>query len=116
MLGGLYIRFFHRQGKAATIEHLLPVFLALLKDDYPDVRLNIISKLEQVSLCPLAASSNTTYRCGLREGLRLRFSHRWDLKSSVSNATMSVGLHNSRHVMAEPDAALCAPGECGHRH
>lgn len=35
-------------GKAATIEHLLPVFLALLKDDYPDVRLNIISKLEQV--------------------------------------------------------------------
>ena len=36
-------------GKAATIEHLLPVFLALLKDDFPDVRLNIISKLEQVS-------------------------------------------------------------------
>ena len=35
-------------GKAATIEHLLPVFLALLKDDFPDVRLNIISKLEQV--------------------------------------------------------------------
>ena len=34
-------------GKAATIEHLLPVFLALLKDDFPDVRLNIISKLEQ---------------------------------------------------------------------
>ncbi len=36
-------------GKAATIEHLLPVFLALLKDDYPDVRLNIIDKLEQVA-------------------------------------------------------------------
>ena len=35
-------------GKAATIEHLLPVFLALLKDDWPEVRLNIISKLEQV--------------------------------------------------------------------
>lgn len=35
-------------GKAATIEHLLPVFLALLKDDFPDVRLNIISKLDQV--------------------------------------------------------------------
>lgn len=35
-------------GKAATIEHLLPVFLSLLKDDVPDVRLNIISKLDQV--------------------------------------------------------------------
>ena len=38
-------------GKAATIEHLLPVFLSLLKDDVPDVRLNIISKLDQV-FCP----------------------------------------------------------------
>lgn len=35
-------------GKAATIEHLLPAFLSLLKDDFPDVRLNIISKLDQV--------------------------------------------------------------------
>ena len=35
-------------GKSATIEHLLPVFLSLLKDDVPDVRLNIISKLDQV--------------------------------------------------------------------
>ena len=35
-------------GKAATIEHLLPVFLSLLKDEVPDVRLNIISKLDQV--------------------------------------------------------------------
>ena len=38
-------------GKAATIEHLLPVFLSLLKDDVPDVRLNIISKLDQVLSC-----------------------------------------------------------------
>jgi serine/threonine-protein phosphatase 2A regulatory subunit A len=36
-------------GKDATIEHLLPLFLQLLKDDFPDVRLNIISKLEQVN-------------------------------------------------------------------
>jgi hypothetical protein len=35
-------------GREATIEHLLPVFLSLLKDDVPDVRLNIISKLDQV--------------------------------------------------------------------
>lgn len=34
-------------GKQATIDHLLPVFLSLLRDDFPDVRLNIISKLDQ---------------------------------------------------------------------
>jgi hypothetical protein len=33
----------------ATIEQLLPIFLALLKDEFPDVRLNIISKLDQVN-------------------------------------------------------------------
>lgn len=36
-------------GKEATIEQLLPLFLQLLKDDFADVRLNIISKLEQVN-------------------------------------------------------------------
>ena len=36
-------------GKEATIEHLLPLFLHLLKDDFPEVRLNIISKLEVVN-------------------------------------------------------------------
>ena len=36
-------------GKQATIDHLLPLFLSLLKDEYPEVRLNIISKLDQVS-------------------------------------------------------------------
>lgn len=36
-------------GKEATIEHLLPLFLQLLKDEFPDVRLNIISKLEMVN-------------------------------------------------------------------
>lgn len=33
----------------ATIEHLVPVFLTLLKDSHPDVRLNVISKLDQVN-------------------------------------------------------------------
>ena len=37
-------------GKAATIDHLLPLFLSLLKDETPDVRLNIISKLDQVRI------------------------------------------------------------------
>ena len=32
-----------------TIAHLLPMFLSMLKDDFPDVRLNIISKLELVN-------------------------------------------------------------------
>lgn len=32
-----------------TITHLLPMFLQMLKDEFPDVRLNIISKLEQVN-------------------------------------------------------------------
>jgi serine/threonine-protein phosphatase 2A regulatory subunit A len=36
-------------GKEATIDQLLPIFLALLKDEFPDVRLNIISKLDQVN-------------------------------------------------------------------
>jgi serine/threonine-protein phosphatase 2A regulatory subunit A len=35
--------------KEPTVEHLLPLFLHLLKDDFPDVRLNIISKLETVN-------------------------------------------------------------------
>ena len=36
-------------GHAPTIEHLLQLFLHLLKDEFPEVRLNIISKLEQVN-------------------------------------------------------------------
>lgn len=36
-------------GREPTIEHLLPLFLHLLKDEFPDVRLNIISRLETVN-------------------------------------------------------------------
>lgn len=36
-------------GKQATIQHLLPIFLQLLKDKNPDVRLNVISKLDHVN-------------------------------------------------------------------
>ncbi|CAH8600171.1 unnamed protein product [Heterobilharzia americana] len=36
-------------GKASTTEHLLPIFLAQLNDDNPEVRLNVISNLEQVN-------------------------------------------------------------------
>jgi len=37
------------------MEMLLPIFLDLLKDDFPDVRLNIISKLDQVNQVPFPA-------------------------------------------------------------
>lgn len=46
-------------GKESTIEHLLPLFLQLLKDDFPEVRLNIISKLETVN----SGTSMTLSRC-----------------------------------------------------
>ena len=46
-LAGVVMEMAPALGKAATIEHLLPVFLSLLKDDFPDVRLNIIAKLDQ---------------------------------------------------------------------
>ncbi|TWU74803.1 hypothetical protein ED733_006358 [Metarhizium rileyi] len=36
-------------GKQETIDHLLPMFLQMLKDEFPEVRLHIISKLEQVN-------------------------------------------------------------------
>ena len=36
-------------GREASLEHILPLFLHLLKDEFPDVRLNIISKLETVN-------------------------------------------------------------------
>jgi hypothetical protein len=54
-------------GKQHTIEHLVPVFLTLLKDQYPDVRLNVISKLDQVNqvrrpCCPLVAAETLPSR------------------------------------------------------
>ena len=36
-------------GTDATIEQLLPLFLQLLKDDFSEVRLNLIGKLEMVN-------------------------------------------------------------------
>ena len=32
-----------------TVNQLLPIFLVLLKDEFPDVRLNVIGKLDQVN-------------------------------------------------------------------
>jgi hypothetical protein len=47
--------------QAATTEHLLPVFLSLLKDDWPEVRLNIIGNLDQVNQVLAADGSNMLY-------------------------------------------------------
>lgn len=43
-----------------TTAHLLPMFLQMLKDDFPDVRLHIISKLELVNQGPSASTQNCT--------------------------------------------------------
>ena len=37
-------------GKEMTVEKLLPIFFILLKDEFPDVRLNVISNLEKVNV------------------------------------------------------------------
>lgn len=47
-LAGVVMELAPQLGKQPTIEHLVPVFLNLLRDPYPDVRLNVISKLDQV--------------------------------------------------------------------
>ncbi len=39
-------------GKEMTIEHLLPMYLSLLKDETAEVRLNIISSLDKVNFPP----------------------------------------------------------------
>lgn len=50
-------------GNESTVKDLLPLFLHLLKDDFPEVRLNIISKLETVNngmiITYMMTSSNT---------------------------------------------------------
>jgi serine/threonine-protein phosphatase 2A regulatory subunit A len=44
---GVYVR--DADWKFRTIDHLLPMFLQMLKDEFPEVRLHIISKLELVN-------------------------------------------------------------------
>lgn len=48
-------------GRESTIEFLLPLFLTLLKDDFPEVRLNIISKLEVVDSGTFRHSLDETF-------------------------------------------------------
>lgn len=71
-LAGVVMELAPQLGKQPTIDHLLPVFLALLKDPFPDVRLNVISKLDQVRVHqwghPLRAPrGHTRLDCGQGE-------------------------------------------------
>lgn len=49
-----------------TVEQLLPLFLTLLKDEWPDVRLAIIGKLQAVNQvgCKLACHTCRMQLCG----------------------------------------------------
>ncbi|VDM30687.1 unnamed protein product [Toxocara canis] len=38
-------------GNELTMEHLLPIYLTLLRDETAEVRLNIISSLDKVHIC-----------------------------------------------------------------
>jgi hypothetical protein len=74
-LAGVVMELAPQLGKQPTIDHLLPVFLALLKDPFPDVRLNVISKLDQARGLPLRAPGplhgvrGLLVFCGLRRCL-----------------------------------------------
>lgn len=48
--------------KQDVFEHLLPVFLQLLKDSNPEVRLNIISKLEAINQVFIICRRNFDFR------------------------------------------------------
>ena len=65
-------------GKDQTITHLLPMFLQMLKDEFPDVRLHIISKLELVNEGNLSNQQNTF-------GHTDHFSHRNRTSLTVSS-------------------------------
>jgi serine/threonine-protein phosphatase 2A regulatory subunit A len=58
-LAGVVMELAPQLGKQPTIEHLVPVFLNLLRDPYPDVRLNVISKLDQVRLVAAVIAAST---------------------------------------------------------
>jgi hypothetical protein len=74
-------------GKQPTIDHLLPVFLALLKDPFPDVRLNVISKLDQVGRAGVArAEGQGTPPVAWKRGRRRRGGALWSLLMATASA------------------------------
>nr|CAB3479602.1 unnamed protein product [Digitaria exilis] len=75
-------------GKDATIEQLLPIFLSLLKDEFPDVRLNIISKLDQVNqvFSIRDAAANNLKR------LAEEFSPEWAMQHIIPQVSLTIPL------------------------
>ena len=60
-LAGVVLELAPKLGKISTLETLLPVCLSLLRDEYPEVRLAVISKLDyvsQASLCDIFSLFN----------------------------------------------------------
>ena len=75
-----------------TISHLLPMFLQMLKDEFPDVRLHIISKLEQVN-----------------KGLLLRLPPNLSLTPQSHRHRAPVTVFTSRHSTACGGQAMEGP-------
>ena len=58
-----------------TIAHLLPMFLQMLKDEFPDVRLHIISKLELVNKGRNSQSLTTMVSTNMNQSSALNCYH-----------------------------------------
>lgn len=58
-------------GKDSTIEVLVPLYLQLLKDDFSEVRLNLISKLEVVNTGGHLSSSRSRRSRTIQIGVEL---------------------------------------------
>ena len=73
--------------KNRTITHLLPMFMQMLKDEFPDVRLHIISKLELVN-------KGKSKLCGILSTMLRSHNHS----------------HWYRVAFPEPTASYCSAG------
>uniref|UniRef100_A0A7E4VWT4 Protein phosphatase PP2A regulatory subunit A n=1 Tax=Panagrellus redivivus TaxID=6233 RepID=A0A7E4VWT4_PANRE len=47
-------------GEKETVDHLLPIFLSMLRDDTPEVRLNIISSLDKIQVSKVIGQDELT--------------------------------------------------------
>ena len=76
-LAGVVLELAPRLGKGATLEMLLPLCLDLLRDEYPEVRLAIISKLDQVNQVSWAPEQHVKTTIALRFAGLNDCSSRW---------------------------------------
>ena len=90
-LAGVVLELAPKLGKVSTLETLLPVCLSLLSDEYPEVRLAVISKLDQVS------QASTKYFMLLKFLLSFNTSSIGDCRLSVSSSLRKVFCPQSRN-------------------